>query len=234
VNRVLDVASSIGVTVMRIGAGMDVLPLGPRPEKTLELYDFEGCPYCRKVREALSLLDLEALIWPCPKNGPRYRKELIQRGGKAQFPYLVDPNTGNEMYESDDIVRYLFGTYSTARVPALLTPGIVTNLSSALAGGWRPGLGTWYEASNPPVQPLELYSFEMSPFSRIVREKLSVLEIPYLLHNVSKGSPSRAEFVERSEKMMVPYLIDPNTGTEMFESAEIVDYLEKTYAAEPA
>jgi glutathione S-transferase len=28
----------------------------------------------------------------------------------------------------------------------------------------------------------------------------------------------------------VPYLEDPNTGVEMFESAAMVDYLEKTYA----
>lgn len=26
-----------------------------------------------------------------------------------------------------------------------------------------------------------------------------------------------------------PYLVDPNTGIEMFESAEIVKYLEQTY-----
>jgi glutathione S-transferase len=30
--------------------------------------------------------------------------------------------------------------------------------------------------------------------------------------------------------MMVPYLVDPNTGVAMFESAEIVDYLVRTYA----
>jgi glutathione S-transferase len=29
--------------------------------------------------------------------------------------------------------------------------------------------------------------------------------------------------------MMVPYLADPNTGQEMFESADIVRYLEQTY-----
>ena len=29
---------------------------------------------------------------------------------------------------------------------------------------------------------------------------------------------------------MVPYLIDPNTDTEMFESADIVAYLDRTYA----
>jgi glutathione S-transferase len=30
--------------------------------------------------------------------------------------------------------------------------------------------------------------------------------------------------------MQVPYLIDPNTGQAMFESADIVAYLERTYA----
>jgi glutathione S-transferase len=30
---------------------------------------------------------------------------------------------------------------------------------------------------------------------------------------------------------MVPWLVDPNTGTEMFESAAIVRYLNETYAA---
>lgn len=29
----------------------------------------------------------------------------------------------------------------------------------------------------------------------------------------------------------VPYMEDPNTGTNMFESAEIIDYLRATYAA---
>jgi hypothetical protein len=31
--------------------------------------------------------------------------------------------------------------------------------------------------------------------------------------------------------MMFPYLADPNTGTEMFESADIVRYLVDTYGA---
>jgi glutathione S-transferase len=32
--------------------------------------------------------------------------------------------------------------------------------------------------------------------------------------------------------MMVPYLVDPNTGRSMFESADIVAYLNETYAVE--
>ena len=71
---------------------------------------------------------------------------------------------------------------------------------------------------------------EASPFCRIVREKLCTLELPYRLHNVAKGSAQREAFVARSGKQLIPYLVDPNTGSEMFESADIVSYLERTYA----
>ena len=228
-NRVLDVATSVSASLPRLFTGYAVGNLGKRPEKTLELYEFESCPYCRKVREALSILDLDAVIYPCPKRGPRFRAEVVRRGGKAQFPYLVDPNTGEERYESDDIVHHLFETYGDGRVPLALSAGVLTDLTAGLASALRPTRGTYYEASTPPAKPLELYSFEPSPFSRIAREVLCTLEIPYLLHNVAKGSPRREDFVARSGKMMVPYLIDPNTSTEMFESAAIESYLRQTY-----
>jgi len=58
---------------------------------------------------------------------------------------------------------------------------------------------------------LELYSFEISPYCRLVRETLCELELPYLLHNVAKEA--RAVRLRRAlGKMMVPYLVDPNTG----------------------
>ncbi len=229
-NRVLDVATSVMASLPRLFTGATVGNLGKRPEKPLELYEFESCPYCRKVREALSILDLDARIYPCPKRGPRFREEVKQRGGKAQFPYLVEPNTGKEMYESDAIVSYLFETYGDGRVPLALSAGVVTDLTAGLASAFRPTRGTVYEPSKPPDKPLELYSYEASPFSRIVREVLCTLEIPYLLHNVARGSPRRDAYVERSGKMMVPYLVDPNSGTEMFESADIEAYLRQTYA----
>jgi len=228
--RALDVASSIGATLARAASGAQVGTLGARPAQPLSLYEFEGCPYCRKVREALSILDLEADVFPCPKRGPRFRPEVVRRGGKAQFPYLVDPNTGIELYESDAIVAYLFDRYGDGRVPWALSLGPLTDLSAQAASLWRPAAGVFYVPARAPVQPLELWSFEASPFSRLVREKLSVLELPYRLHNVAKGSAHRAAFVERSGKMMVPYLADPNTGKEMFESADIVEYLDETYA----
>jgi len=229
-NRVLDVASSYLSTLARVPAGMTVGELGPRPKQPLELYEFEACPYCRKVREALTMLDLEAMIYPCPKNGPRFRKQVVTKGGKAQFPYFVDPNTGEAMYESDDIIAYLYDTYGDGQVPWPLSLGPLTTLGASFASAFRLGRGQGYRPARAPKKPLELYSFEISPYCRIAREALCTLEIPYLLHNVGKNSPSRPAFEKRSGKVMVPYLVDPNTDTQMFESADIVDYLERTYA----
>lgn len=229
-SRTLEVITSFAATLTRGAAGMTVGPIGPRPARALELYEFEACPFCRKVREALSVLDLEAMIYPCPKGGTRFRPVVAQRGGKAQFPWLVDPNSGREMYESDDIIRYLFSTYGRGGVPLSLGLGPLTTASAALASAWRPGAGMRYRRARRPGQPLELWSFEASPFCRLVRECLTSLELPYLLHNVAKGSPSREAFVRRSGKMQVPYLHDPNTGVSMFESGDIVAYLERTYA----
>jgi glutathione S-transferase len=228
--RALDVATSFVASAARAAAGMAVGPLGRRPEKPLELYEFEGCPFCRKVREALSILDLDAVLYPCPKNGPRFRPEVVRRGGKAQFPWLVDPNAGLELYESDDIVRHLFTAYGDGHVPAALALPVLTDVTSMLASAARLGGGSAYRGARAPATPLELWSFEASPFSRIAREALCELELPYVLHNVALGSAKREAFVRRSGKMQVPYLVDPNTSAAMFESADIVRYVNETYA----
>ncbi|KAL6180288.1 hypothetical protein ACLB2K_046952 [Fragaria x ananassa] len=38
------------------------------------------------------------------------------------FPFLIDPNTGISMYESGEIVRYLFQQYGKGRKPS---PGLL-------------------------------------------------------------------------------------------------------------
>ncbi|MCB9627469.1 MAG: glutathione S-transferase N-terminal domain-containing protein [Sandaracinaceae bacterium] len=199
--------------------------LGPRPTERLVLYDFEACPYCRKVREALSELDLEVLVRPCPKGGQRFRPEAVARGGRAQFPYLVDPGAGAALYESEDIVRHLFARYGSGAVPLAFRVRPLPLLVSA----FRPTRGLRAVPSRAPEQPLELYSFEASPYCRLVRERLCELELPYVLHNVAKRSPSRPDFVALSGRMMVPFLVDPNTGSRMFESADILGYLDARY-----
>jgi len=45
------------------------------------------------------------------------RPEVQARGGKQQFPYLVDPNSGRTLYESADIIDYLRASYG-GRPPA--------------------------------------------------------------------------------------------------------------------
>jgi len=229
-NRLLDVATSMFTTVSRLGAGVTATAPARRPARLLELYEFEACPFCRKVRDALTELDLEAMIYPCPKGGTVFRPKAIELGGKAQFPYLVDPNTATRMYESDDIVAYLFATYGD-REPGILVRGPLATASSTLASVFRPIGGARARPSKRPKKPLELWSFEASPFSRIAREALCELELPYRLHNVGKHGAARPAFVERSGRMMVPYLVDPNTQREMFESADITAYLNATYGA---
>jgi glutathione S-transferase len=230
VNRFVDVLSSYVTSGLAAAQGMTVLVHAKQPSLPLELYEFEACPFCRKVREALSAFDLDAMIYPCPRDGTRFRPGVLARGGAGRFPFLIDPNTNRELFESDEIIRYLATTYGDGRIPLALRMGPLTTLRSGLASASRP-LGRRARPSRAPAEPLELYSFEASPFCRIVRETLCSLELPYLLHNVAKGSPKRDAFVARSGRMMVPFLVDPNTHSAMFESAEIVRHLERTYAA---
>lgn len=226
--RALEVGSSFAATFARFAGGLRASSVGPRPAEPLVIYEFESCPFCRKVREALTALDLEADIRPCPKGGERYRPELLERGGKAQFPYLVDPNTGTEMYESDDIIDYLYAHYGAGGTPG--PKGFAPVITGSLASGLRGARGTHVVPSKRPETPLELWSFEASPFCRLVRERLTELELPYRLHNVGKGSPSRDAFVKRFGRMRVPFLLDPNTGKGLYESDEIEAYLDATYA----
>lgn len=204
--------------------------LGPRPPKPIEIYEFEGCPFCRKVREIVSILDLDVLYYPCPMDGPNFRPKAIELGGKRQFPYMVDPNTGVSMYESDDIIKYLVEKYGNGKVPLLLSLGILTTLTAGLAMIARLGKGSKYVAAKLPEKPLELWAYEASPFCKIVREVMVELELPHIYHSTPRGSSKRFELFKRTGHFQVPYLEDPNTGVKMFESAYIIEYLQQTYA----
>lgn len=200
------------------------------PTQPLELYEFEVCPYCRIAREALSALSLDPVIYPCPKGGSRFREKVKKEGGRYQFPYLVDPNTGVSMYESADIAAYLFREYGDGSTPWFLRQRGFAVSTSMLASGFRPRKGRRAVASRKPEKLLELYSYEGSPYCRIAREALCELELPHQLRNVPRRSPDREGFVAISGKMQVPYLLDSNTGAQMFESNAIRRYLYETYA----
>lgn len=77
----------------------------------LELYQFEGCPYCAKVRAKMTELELDYIVRNVPK-GSEKRSFLVNLGGKEQVPFLVDQQRGVRMYESQDIIDYLEEYYS--------------------------------------------------------------------------------------------------------------------------
>ncbi len=231
----LNDASSFAASAVRLGRGLSPrLTAAQRqgPEQTLELYDFEGCPFCRKVREVLCELDLDYLAHPVAHGSAR-REELLEEGGKMQVPYLIDPNTGTRLYESEDIIVYLNETYGGGRRAGwtLPVPGMVDNLGSMLASGARLWRGSRCVAPKrgASLEPLILYNMEGSPYCRKVREALSAFDLEHLVRNLPKGSPKRAELARRGGKVQVPFLVDPNTGTEMYESDDIVAYLGRQY-----
>lgn len=251
-----DLTTSLLASSFRAWRGTaDFRGVTAQPEQTLELYEFEGCPYCRLVRETLTELDLDAMIYPCPKNGTRYRPKAIEISGKSQFPLLIDPNTGDTLVESADIIDHLQKNYGDQSKAARGLRRGLQVAGSYLATGVRSigrARGIKASASQTPRQPLELYSFESSPYCRPVRERLCELEQPYLLRNFAKscwqdmGPPqvreslfsdrplsgrNRIRLRELTGRSQVPYLIDPNTDTAMFESSDILKYLDDTYGA---
>jgi len=242
--------ASLGTSLLRVNRGVIVKGHARTPKKPLQLFEAEYCPYCRHVREALTELDLDAMIYPVPKRGKRHKQRLTKLGGKAKIPFLYDPNTGVKLYDSVPIVAYLYKQYGLEweKVPELRIA------TSTLASLTRGKLGMFARPNKAARKPLELYSFEGSPYARLAREALCELEVPYLLHNVGKtpgshadylppeyraervpdympGTENRRKFMKRVGRVMVPYIVDPNTGTAMFETRNIIDYLRRTYGA---
>ncbi|OAY23962.1 uncharacterized protein LOC110607003 isoform X1 [Manihot esculenta] len=239
-NYVLEAATSSLSTFARLPWGSrSLLESFDKSETTsdsfkhLQLFEFETCPFCRRVREALTELDLSAEVYPCPKGSVRHREMVRNFGGKEQFPFLVDPNTGISMYESGDIVKYLFQQYGKGRSPSM---GL---LESTLFTGWVPtilragrGMTKWERARpDPPSEKLELFSFENNQYARIVREALCELELPYILQNVGAGSHRTNLLLELSGSQEVPFLVDPNTGARIGSYKNILAYLFTTYSA---
>ena len=231
-----------------------------RPTKVLKLYEYEFCPYCRKVRETLNVLDLDCIIYPCPRQTltkygylteeSRYRNIAKKIGGKVQFPLLVDENYEKPLtlYESDTINQYLWKKYGNNAKPPpnykiAQFSGMLTLFLSNLVR-CLPQYGLLRIPSRKPDKLLQLYEFESSPYCKRVREILSCLELPYLKITSSHGSNNRKKFKKEYSNLLsqarktvgliqVPLLVDPNTNTVMLESSNIVKYLLDTYKIGP-
>lgn len=197
-------------------------PSGPLPW----LYEFEACPFCRRVRQALTRFGIDVEIRPCPKGGTRFRPEVKAMGGKSQFPYLVDRGAGVAMYESKDIVRFLRGANreETSALPGEIPLG---SLGSIVRLPFAP---RFKPAGPPPEHPLELWSSEFCPRSRLVREALCRLELPYILRSRGSGEEALQAFQTRFGSADLPGFYDPNTDMQLTDPKAIRQHLGATYA----
>ena len=191
-----------------------------RPERQLILYSYEGNQFCRLVREVLTELDLAYELRNCGKGSTR-RAELAQlTGGSTQCPYLVDPNTGKQMPESADIVKYLYKTYALwtppnnifeflgVNVMPLLKP-IFKILAPLQAGSGQSDKSQYELDIRKAKREIEeetesnsvvLYTYELSPFCTQATAILDDVGIPY--KEVSLGLE------------WLPGLIDSNGGSQ--------------------
>lgn len=252
------VMQSLTSSLLQFGKGMMGTANPKQPPELLKLYEMEGCPYCRRVREVLTLLNLDYISYPCPKKGTKYRPKVVEMTGKAQFPFFIDPNNGSQIQESAQIIAHLFQHYgNTGKTPKKYQNLPNRDMASTLATVVSALRGLKVQTSNKtrpqPEQLLELYGFDASPFTRLVRERLCELELAYVCRNVAKerwqdmgtaklrsllGEYTPIKGGKREQvlnevmqgRMQLPYLLDPNTDTAMYESKDILEYLNTTYS----
>lgn len=247
----LNIAASTLSSTLSGWRGTCVLHAAVQPPKPLALYDMEGSSACRSVREALTALGLDVQIRPCPRGGKRFAAKARSLGGTPGQPVLVDPNGPVTLCDAGAIIEHLFRTYAHRAPPRAYHTNALNATLGAAAVMVRQQRGTQARPSRKPAKPLALWSFESSPFSRLVRERLTELELPYSLHNLGKeqfadmgpatlrarpgpyrpkAGGKREAVLARLGRVQVPYLEDPNTGAALFESSAIIDYLEARYA----
>jgi len=245
--RLLDIWMSFISVSMRLFTGAWVADgvlngTAKRPVMPLKLWEFEGCPFCKIVRETCSWLDIDLEVYPTPRvtlkqygvvEGSRYRSEVAKHG-RASFPFIEDPNTGTKMYESSEIAEYLYANYGQGCSKPFMyrvLPKGLNLMSLFLCGITRclPEHGILKIPSKCPEKQIELWQYENSSFCKIVREALCSLELPYICHNVAWGSKKREIFAKENGKLQFPFIHDPNTGVKIFDSEKIVAYLMKEY-----
>lgn len=82
----------------------------------LALYQTPWCPYCRRVKAAMSQLGLE--LQEFDTNEPEHLQALLAGGGQRMVPCLrIEDEQGNYhwLYESMDIIAYLQRGFGTAQ-----------------------------------------------------------------------------------------------------------------------
>jgi hypothetical protein len=149
------ISSSIASTLRLWNGTWGDLPAKVQQHEIV-LFDREDDSDCRQVREALTELNLDVTIYPCPLEGKRFaarRKKLAPKAGLG--PLLHDLGTGFVIHSAANIVPYLFDQY--------IEPNPEQNLEQKLPFRLRPSL---FNSLNS-----HLTSFARSPFA--IRAKAS-------------------------------------------------------------
>ncbi|KAL2900201.1 GMP synthase [glutamine-hydrolyzing], partial [Bienertia sinuspersici] len=178
--------------------------LGPRPEKPIEIYEFESCPFCRKnehdclffhilcqvfclsadflmwkqVREIVAVLDIDVLYYPCPRRKVQIPSESSSVGWKEAIPL-------------HGLTIYLV-CGSKPGVAMYESDDIIKYLVNKYGNGQVPlllslGLLTTLTEGFAMIGRLGRVSFLTnlyitlgSPFCKVVREVLVELELPHI------------------------------------------------------
>ena len=83
---------------------------------------------------------------------------------------------------------------------------------------------------------LELYQAEGCGYSKKVREALTEFGVSYVIHNPrtaageTRNEQTHDELRTLGGQDQIPFLVDHQRGVTMYESGDIVDYLEEHYA----
>lgn len=82
----------------------------------LQLYQFNACPFCVKVRRHLHRLNVPVALVEASQ-GTTAREELLAQGGKKQVPCLrIETEQGVQwLYESAAIIEYLDGRFGESQ-----------------------------------------------------------------------------------------------------------------------
>ena len=76
----------------------------------IELFQYEGCAGCARVRQRLSEMMIDFVARQVSPD-PAHRTRLELATGQRDVPALLDPDQGMIVTEPDDILAYLEETY---------------------------------------------------------------------------------------------------------------------------
>lgn len=72
---------------------------------------------------------------------------------------------------------------------------------------------------------ITLYTKPFCPYCQKVKVRIDELAIPYTEKSVEDENNLK-ELIEKGGKRMVPYMVDEDNGIAMYESGDIITYLE--------